>query len=187
MRHLRRSCHGPCPLSTLLRVSAEAGARVARNVRLADMTNESYNVPAVPVADARRIEVVANSLPSWHGSQLAMDAPHAARRRPTPAHVDPGCALVAARAASGIRHTTQSWRAPDAAAWLLSASRLVDGSALRRCSSCACSQTTKPPPSPWRCCPPTPPLCWSCRPRRPSATDPCRSRIGPRRFAWDEP
>ena len=28
----------------------------------------------VPVADARRVEVVANSLPLWHGSQLAIDA-----------------------------------------------------------------------------------------------------------------
>ena len=28
----------------------------------------------VPVADARRIEVVANGLPLWHGSQLALDA-----------------------------------------------------------------------------------------------------------------
>ena len=28
----------------------------------------------VPVADARRVEVVANGLPSWHGSQLALDA-----------------------------------------------------------------------------------------------------------------
>ena len=45
------------------RVCREAGARVARNVRLADMNLD------VPVADARRIEVVANGLPLWHGSQ----------------------------------------------------------------------------------------------------------------------
>ena len=28
----------------------------------------------VPVSDARRIEVVANGLPLWHGAQLAIDA-----------------------------------------------------------------------------------------------------------------
>ena len=45
-----------------------AGARVARNVRLADMNLD------VPVQDARRIEVVCNGLPPWHGEQLAVDA-----------------------------------------------------------------------------------------------------------------
>ena len=50
------------------RVCREAGARVARHVRLADMNLD------VPVADERRIEVVANGLPLWHGSQLAVDA-----------------------------------------------------------------------------------------------------------------
>ena len=49
------------------RVCQEAGARVARNVRLADM-----NLP-VPVPDARRIEIVCNGLPLWHGAQLAVD------------------------------------------------------------------------------------------------------------------
>ena len=46
----------------------EAGARVARNVRVADMNVQ------VPVTDGRRIEVVANGLPLWHGAQLALDA-----------------------------------------------------------------------------------------------------------------
>ena len=50
------------------RVCQEAGARVARNVRLADMSID------VPVSDDRRIEVVANGLPLWHGSQQAIDA-----------------------------------------------------------------------------------------------------------------
>ena len=50
------------------RICREAGARVSRNVRVADMNID------VPVADARRIEVVANGLPLWHGSQLALDA-----------------------------------------------------------------------------------------------------------------
>ena len=50
------------------RVCQEAGTRVARNVRLADMNID------VPVSDERRIEVVANGLPLWHGSQQAIDA-----------------------------------------------------------------------------------------------------------------
>ena len=69
----RCACHGQLdPLgdhrAAVARVCREAGARVARNVRLADMNLD------VPVADARRIEVVANGLPLWHGSQLAVDA-----------------------------------------------------------------------------------------------------------------
>ena len=43
------------------------GARVARNMRIADM-----NLP-VHVADARWIEIVCNGLPLWHGAQLAVD------------------------------------------------------------------------------------------------------------------
>ena len=50
------------------RVCQEAGARVARNVRLADMNID------VPVSDDRRIEVVANGLSLWHGAQQAVDA-----------------------------------------------------------------------------------------------------------------
>ena len=50
------------------RVCREAGAQVARNVRVSDMNID------VPVSDARRIEVVANGLPLWHGAQLAIDA-----------------------------------------------------------------------------------------------------------------
>ena len=50
------------------RVCQEAGARVARNVRLADMHID------VPVSDERRVEVVANGLSLRHGSQQAVDA-----------------------------------------------------------------------------------------------------------------
>ena len=50
------------------RVCREAGAQVARNVRVGDMNID------VPVSDARRIEVVTNGLPLWHGAQLAIDA-----------------------------------------------------------------------------------------------------------------
>ena len=52
----------------MARVCQEAGAHVARNVRLADMNLE------VPVQDECRIEVVAKGLPFWHGAQLAVDA-----------------------------------------------------------------------------------------------------------------
>ena len=72
-----------CPSSMPSRVCREGDARVARNVRLADMNLD------VPVADERRIEVVADGLPLWHGSQLALDAtivlpPHTTRRDPPP-------------------------------------------------------------------------------------------------------
>ena len=85
------------------RVCREAGARVARNVRLADMNVD------VPVADARRIEVVANGLPLWHGSQLALDAtivsPLTRLGEAHPrADVQPGCAVIAA--ARRKRHQT---------------------------------------------------------------------------------
>ena len=74
------------------RVCQEAGARVARNMRLADM-----NLP-VPVADARRIEIVCNGLPLWHGAQLAVDTtcvspvPRSGEPRPG-ADSQPGLAL----------------------------------------------------------------------------------------------
>ena len=48
-------------------VCREAGARVARSVRVADMRID------VPASDARRIEVVCNGLPFWHGAQFAVD------------------------------------------------------------------------------------------------------------------
>ena len=41
---------------------------MVRNMRLSDMNLD------VPVGDERRIEVVANGLPLWHGAQLAVDA-----------------------------------------------------------------------------------------------------------------
>ena len=63
---------GRIPLErALARVRREAGARVAQNVRLADMNLDAS------VQDARRIGscmVVCNGLPLWHGAQLAVDA-----------------------------------------------------------------------------------------------------------------
>ena len=52
----------------MARVCQEAGARVARNVRLADMNID------VPVSDDCRVEVAANGLSFWHGAQQAVDA-----------------------------------------------------------------------------------------------------------------
>jgi len=114
---------------------------------------------------------------------------------PTPVPMSsPAARLPLQRAASGIR-PTWSWRAPDAAAWLLSSLMLV-GLALRRSSSCACSRDTKPPPSrclqagrdhclgralvraPGRRCPARLRCLFvGAAARRPSATDPCRSRM----------
>ena len=87
----------------LARVCREAGARVARNVRVADMNID------VPVSDARRIEVVCNGLPFWHGTQLAVDAtlvsPLTREGQPQPAaDAQPGVAL--ARAAQRKRRHT---------------------------------------------------------------------------------
>ena len=50
------------------RVCREAGARVTMHTRLANL-----NIPAVQRIDDRTIEVIANGLPLWHGSQLAID------------------------------------------------------------------------------------------------------------------
>ena len=77
--------------------AAHGGARVARNVRVADMNID------VPVADDRRIEVIANGLPLWHSAQLGLDATlvspltRAGEPHP-PADVEPGhCVAAAAR------------------------------------------------------------------------------------------
>ena len=77
------------------RVCREAVAAVARNVRVADMNID------VPVVDDRRIEVVANGLPLWHGAQLAVDAtsvsPVTRTGEPqTRADVEPGRAVSSA-------------------------------------------------------------------------------------------
>ena len=63
----------------------------------------------VPVSDARKIEVVCNGLPLWHGAQLAVDAtlvsPLTRDGQPQPAaDAQPGVAL--ARAAQRKRRHT---------------------------------------------------------------------------------
>ena len=50
------------------RICREAGARVTTNTRIADL-----NIQAVHHQDDRRIEVIANGLPLWNGTQLAID------------------------------------------------------------------------------------------------------------------
>ena len=50
------------------RICREGGARVTTNTRLADL-----NIHALSRVDDRRIEVIANGLPMWGGSQLAVD------------------------------------------------------------------------------------------------------------------
>ena len=50
------------------RVCREAGARVTMHTRL-----NQLNIPAVNHMDDRAIEVIANGLPLWQGSQLAVD------------------------------------------------------------------------------------------------------------------
>ena len=50
------------------RVCREAGARVTTHTLLSDL-----NIPTVHRIDNRRIEVIANGLPLWGGSQLAID------------------------------------------------------------------------------------------------------------------
>ena len=50
------------------RICREGGARVTTNTRLADL-----NIHTLSRIDDRRIEVIANGLPMWGGSQLAVD------------------------------------------------------------------------------------------------------------------
>ena len=50
------------------RICREGGARVTTNTRLADL-----NIHTLSRVDDRRIEVIANGLPMWGGSQLAVD------------------------------------------------------------------------------------------------------------------
>ena len=95
--HLRRPRHARAAPGArrCAGLPRSCGARVARHVKLADMNLD------VPVADEQRIEVVANGLPFWHGSQLALDATIVSlltrRGEAHPrADVQSGCAVLAA-------------------------------------------------------------------------------------------
>ena len=69
MCHFRVIASRALPLEwAVARVCQEAGVRVDRIVRLADMNMD------VPVSEDRRVEVVANGLALWHGLQQAVDA-----------------------------------------------------------------------------------------------------------------
>ncbi|CAE7564515.1 unnamed protein product [Symbiodinium microadriaticum] len=70
-------------------------AAVARHARLADMNFQ------VPVSKEWRIEVVANGLPLWHGSQLALDCRRPAQLRPSAIVAwAPGLRCIAPRVAA---------------------------------------------------------------------------------------
>ena len=103
----------------LARVCREAGARVARNVRLADMNLD------VPVQDARRIEVVCNGLPLWHGEQLAVDSsvPSAGMASPGPTWMPIPASLLPRPPAANNAKPTLSSSGHAAATWLCSGSR----------------------------------------------------------------
>ena len=125
------------------RVCQEAGARVARNVRLAEMNID------VPVADDRRIDVVANGLALWHGSQQAVDATIVSpvTRLVTLNRVRT-CTLAAPstapRGANAVRRTLSS--SAPAAAWLLSVLKSAADLARRQPPGSACSLDN----GPWR-------------------------------------
>ena len=157
------------------RVCQEAGARVARNMRLADM-----NLP-IPVADARRIEIVCNGLPLWHGAQLAVEsAPSLALasrgRAPTP---DPASRFrcFSSQQGASVATPTSSCRARSAATLWFSPSRLVAAGARNpRCTSARCERA--------RCRPLGP----ACSLRDPLERHHCRSRAaGPRQLAARAP
>ena len=54
--------------SATARVCREAGARVSTNIFLRDL-----DLLGIPATDQRRIEVIAEGLPAFHGAQLAID------------------------------------------------------------------------------------------------------------------
>ena len=78
------------------RIVREAGARVSTNIFLRDLNLD------IPPEDARRLEVVANNLPLWNGTQLAIDTTLVSTLRsngtPIPhSHTRDGVALTRAR------------------------------------------------------------------------------------------
>ena len=62
-----RARRGPLERASA-RICREGGARVTTNTRLADLI-----IHTLSRVDDRRIEVIANGLPMWGGSQLAVD------------------------------------------------------------------------------------------------------------------
>ena len=126
--------------------AAPGSPDVARNVRLADMNLD------VPVADEHRVEVVANGLPLWHGSQLALDATIVSPLTP--------------RGEAHPRADTLPGRAVNAAARRKRHSTYPELGRARRCrlvvlgtetggrfntETCACWRGIAPPPFPCTC------------------------------------
>ncbi|CAK0827030.1 unnamed protein product, partial [Prorocentrum cordatum] len=76
--------------------SCQAGGRVRTDAFLRDM-----DLPGIAANDGRRIEMVADGLPAYHGRQLAIDAcivsPLRATGRPIAQRLRPGLALKRAR------------------------------------------------------------------------------------------
>ena len=94
----------------LARVCREAGARVARNVRLADMNLD------VPMQDARRIEVVCNGLPLWQLMPRS-SAPSAGTASPAPAPMPVPASFLPRLHAANNAKLMPSWSGRAAAAW----------------------------------------------------------------------
>ena len=131
-------------------VDARAASRACRRARLPRMRRQGR--PECPASRERRTEVVANGLPLWHGSPLALDATIVSpltRRGDAHPRADTLQALAPNSAA------------PDDAALSSSAPKLAAGSTLRPSSSCASWRGIVPPPSPRTCDLPRSPPGWT--------------------------
>ena len=158
----------------IARVCQKAGARVGRNVALAAMNID------VPVHDARRIEVVCNGLPLWHGAQLAVDAtlvsPVTRDGRPHDGVTTRVVPSAMPRDANAGKRTPRL-TAAAAVAWSCLVSRLEDVGLrssplewphLRSGAACArCHFPGAPPPV----------GAWCCWPAASSARAPCRCSL----------
>ena len=97
----------------MARVCREAGGRVRTNVFVRDL-----NLSNARPNDGRRIEVIADGLPLFHGAQLAVDATLVSAlrsngdARPRAADID-GAALQAARQGKSELTLSSSKRAGD--------------------------------------------------------------------------
>ena len=136
-------CRRALPLEhAVARVCREGSARIPRNVRLAEMNLD------VPVPDERRIEIVANGLPWWHGFQLALDATIVStltrRGEAHPAQTPCQAARSMLLPGASVTALTPNSAATNDAAFSSSAPGLAAGSTVRQDSAV-------PPPSPRTC------------------------------------
>ena len=108
------------------RVCREAGAAVATNVLVRDLNLQAAR------QDERRIEVIANGLPLWGGSQLAVDTTLVSPL--TSAGVPRRRSGATAGAAPADARRSKERTYPEfgrASAWSFSASRLADAGVLK--------------------------------------------------------